>query len=37
MRWSERSCAPATGLIQEGNLMAKGETPATPIFGSVAR
>lgn len=28
MRWYEEEFAPASGLIQEGNLMAKGETPA---------
>jgi len=27
-RWYEEEFAPATGLIQEGNLLAKGETPA---------
>jgi hypothetical protein len=28
IRWYEEEFAPATGLIQEGNLVAKGETPA---------
>ena len=27
-RWYDEEFAPVTGLIQEGNLMEKGETPA---------